>query len=140
MNDVDPRGDTDQATGICPYCEAVDRIYDSPEAWAETTAARLESCGFNTVGARSEADLFAPLMPYTVWLNYGGGQADFFSEEFLERVATIAEQRVVPLRDDTGGPLVPIDGWLSAYYELSGLLLIAPEFSLRSRESDPPNT
>jgi len=258
VNDVDPRGDTDQESGICPYCEAVELIYDSPEAWAETAAARLRSWGFNTVGAWSEDELFAPLMPYTVLLNFGGGQSDFFSDEFLQRVPTITEERVVPLRgdpnllgwfldnelkwgkdwrsrntmldeyllleetspgrqvaeqyqgdpegfllalakqyfrvtseaireadpnhlilgarasslsmppqvpqaatayldvfsvnfyatidglfdglDETWGPLVPIDGWLSAYYELSGLPLMATEFSFRSRESDPPNT
>jgi hypothetical protein len=39
-------------------------------------------------------------MPYTVLLNFGGGQSDFFSDEFLQRVATITEERVVPLRGD----------------------------------------
>jgi len=38
------------------------------------------------------------------------------------------------------GPLVPIENWLEAYYELSGLPLMATEFSFRSSESDPPNT
>lgn len=38
------------------------------------------------------------------------------------------------------GPLVPIEGWLEAYYELSGLPLMATEFSFRSSESDPPNS
>jgi hypothetical protein len=38
------------------------------------------------------------------------------------------------------GPLVPIAGWLEAYYELSSLPLMATEFSFRSSESDPPNT
>ena len=54
VNDVDPRGDTDRETGLCPYCEAVDRIYDSPEDWAEAAVARLRSWGFNTAGAWSE--------------------------------------------------------------------------------------
>ncbi|MGB5546929.1 MAG: hypothetical protein WBM74_10190 [Polyangiales bacterium] len=259
VNDVDPRGDTDKESGICPYCEAVDRIYDSPEAWAETTVQRLESWGFNTAGAWSEDDLLAPLMPYTKLLNYGGGQSDFFSDEFLERVARITDEQVVPRKDDPNligwfldnelkwgkdwrvpattmledyllleegsagrqmaeqyrgdpegflltladqyfrvtsealreadpnhlilgarassltmppqvpqaaapyidvfsvnfyatigdlfdvlnenwGPLVPIDDWLQAYHELSGLPLMATEFSYRSSESDPPNT
>ena len=259
VNDVDPRGDTDKQSGICPYCEAVDRIYDSPEAWAETTVQRLESWGFNTAGAWSEDELLAPLMPYTKLLNCGGGQPDFFSDEFLQRVARITEEQVVPLKDDPNllgwfldnelkwgrdwrteppttmledylkleegspgrkiaeqygddhegfllaladryfrvtteaireadpnhlilgarasslsmppqvpraaapyldifsvnfyatpegffgllnegwGPLVPIEDWLKAYYELSGLPLMATEFSFRSWESEPPN-
>lgn len=258
VNDVDPRGDTDNETGLCPYCEAVESIYDSPEQWAETAVARLESWGFNTAGAWSEDEILAPLMPYTKLLNYGGGQDDFFSNKFLERVATITEEQVVPLKDDPNllgwfldnelkwgkdwrnlrtmldeymlleegspgremaeqhegdhegfllalasryfrvtteairdadpnhlilgarasslsmppqvpeasapyldvfsvnfyatteglfdalnknwGPLVPIEGWLESYHELSGLPLMATEFSFRSSESEPPNS
>jgi hypothetical protein len=258
VNDVDPRGDTDNETGLCPYCEAVESIYESPEDWAEATAERLQSWGFNTAGAWSEDDLLAPLMPYTTLLNYGGGQSDYFSEEFIERVRTITEERVVPRKDDPNllgwfldnelkwgpdwrgnvtmldlymdldqgspgrqvaerysddhegfllalaeqffsvtteairgadpnhlilgvrgsslsmppqvpqaaadyldvfsvnfystvpdlfdslnehwGPLVPIEGWLAAYHELSGLPLMATEFSFRSSESEPPNS
>lgn len=258
VNDVDPRGDTDLETGLCPYCEAVESIYETPEDWAQEAVERLESWGFNTAGAWSEDDLLAPLIPYTTLLNYGGGQSDFFSEEFLERVQTITEERVAPRKDDPNllgwfldnelkwgpdwrgnitmldqymtldegspgrlvaeqyegdhegfllalaeqyfrvtseairradpnhlilgarasslsmppqvpqaaaayldvfsvnfyattdglfeglnenwGPLVPIDGWLEAYHELSGLPLMATEFSFRSSESEPPNT
>lgn len=258
VNDVDPRGDTDNESGVCPYCESVDRIYESPEDWAETAVERLESWGFNTIGAWSEDDVLAPLMPYTKLLNYGGGQSDFFADEFLQRVARITEEQVVPLTDDPNllgwfldnelkwgkdwrnentmldeymmldegapgremaeqyegdpdgfllaladqyfrvtstaireadpnhlilgarasslsmppqvpaaatpyldvfsvnfyatteglfdalnqnwGPLVPIDGWLETYYELSGLPLMATEFSFRSSESELPNT
>ncbi len=38
------------------------------------------------------------------------------------------------------GPLVPIEGWLREYHELSDLPLMATEFSFRSSESDPPNS
>ena len=258
VNHITNNNNTDRETGLCPYCEAIDSIYESPEAWAEATAERLESWGFNTVGAWSNEELLGPLMPYTELLNYGGGQSDFFSEEFLERVETITQDKVVPLKDDPNlvgwfldnelkwgkdwrntntmldeymlleegspgremaeqyegdpegfllalatqyfevtteavravdpnhlilgsrasslslpaqvlqaatpyldvfsvnfyatvgklfdelnkswGPLVPIDNWLLAHHELSGLPLMATEFSFRSSESDPPNS
>jgi hypothetical protein len=258
VNHVTANNNTDKATGICPYCVAVDSIYDNREEWAEAVAERLGSWGFNTIGAWSDDPLFAPLMPYTVLLNYGGGQSDFFSNEFIERVETITTDRVVPLKDDPNllgwfldnelkwgkdwrnlntmldeymmledgspgrevaeqydgdpegfllalatqyfrvthdairaadphhlilgsrasslsmppqvpaaatpyvdvfsvnfyatidglyealdkswGPLVPIENWLEAYYELSDLPLMATEFSFRSSESEPPNT
>ena len=258
VNHVTANNNTDMETGICPYCEAVDSSYESREAWAEATSARLDSWGFNTIGAWSDDQLFAPLMPYTELLNYGGGQSDYFSDDFADRVRTITDERVAALRDDPNllgwfldnelkwgkdwrntntmldeymmleegspgramaeqyegdhegfllalatqyfqvttealraadpnhlilgsrtsslsmppqvpqaatpyldvfsvnfyatteglfdalnknwGPLVPIEGWLEAYYELSGLPLMATEFSFRSDEGDPPNS
>jgi hypothetical protein len=258
VNHVTANNNTDNETGICPYCEAVAADYDSQEDWAEATAERLDSWGFNTIGAWSQEELFGPLMPYTELLNYGNGQSDYFSDEFIERVDRITQEKVVPLRDDPNlvgwfldnelkwgpdwrspismldvyleleegspgrevaeqyagdpegflfalatryfrvttealraadpnhlilgarasslsmqakvleaatpyldvfsinfyatvdglfealdqswGPLVPIDGWLSVHHELSGLPLMATEFSFRSSESDPPNT
>jgi len=100
VNHVTANNNTDNETGLCPYCEAVDSIYPSREAWAEATSDRLESWGFNTIGAWSDDQLFAPLMPYTELLSYGGGQSDYFSEEFMERVQTITNEKVVPLKDD----------------------------------------
>jgi len=258
VNHVTANNNTDKKTGICPYCEAVDSIYASREAWAEATSQRLASWGFNTIGAWSDDQLFAPLMPYTELLNIGGGQPDWFAPEYEARARTVAEDRVAPLKDDPNllgwfldnelkwgkdwrgdntmldeymmleagspgrkvaeqyegdhegflmalatqyfrvaseairavdpnhlilgsrasslsmppqvpqaatpyidvfsvnfyatveglfdglnaawGPLVPIDDWLQTYYELSGLPLMATEFSFRSSESDPPNT
>jgi len=187
VNHVTANNNTDRETGVCPYCVAVDSTYESREAWAETTSERLASWGFNTIGAWSDDQLFAPLMPYTELLNYGGGQSDYFSKEFMERVQEITADKVVPLKDDPKhlilgarasslsmppqvpqaatpyldvfsvnfyatveglfdtlngqwGPLVPIENWLETYYELSGLPLMATEFSFRSSESDLPNT
>jgi hypothetical protein len=258
VNHVTANNNTDRETGVCPYCEAVDAAYEDREAWAEATSERLASWGFNTIGAWSDDQLFAPLMPYTELLNYGGGQPDYFSDEFEERVQTITADKVVPLKDDPNllgwfldnelkwgkdwrnantmldeymmleegapgrevalqyerdhegfllalaiqyfrvtteairevdpnhlilgsrasslsmppqvpqaatpyldvfsvnfyatteglfdalnknwGPLVPIENWLESYHELSGLPLIATEFSFRSSESDAPNT
>ncbi len=260
VNHVTAKNNTDRETGICPYCEAIDSIYESHEAWAQATSQRLESWGFNTIGAWSDDELFAPLMPYTELLGMGARQPDWFAPAFEAHVRMVAEARVAPLKDDPNllgwfldnelkwgkdwrseppttmledyltleegspgremaeqfeddhegfllaladryfrvtteairefdpnhlilgarasslsmprqvpqaaapyldvfsvnfyatpegffellnqgwGPLVPIDGWLEAYHELSGLPLMATEFSFRSSESDPPNT
>jgi hypothetical protein len=59
---------------------------------------------------------------------------DVFSVNFYATTEGLFEQL-----DKTWGPLVPIDGWLAAHHELSGLPLMATEFSFRSSESDPPN-
>jgi hypothetical protein len=258
VNHVTADNNTDRESGVCPYCEAVNSTYASREEWAAATAARLASWGFNTIGAWSDDAAFAPLMPYTELLNYGGGQSDYFSDEFIQRVERITQEKVVPLKDDPNllgwfldnelkwgkdwrnlntkldeymmleegspgremaeqfegdhegfllelaaqyfrvthdairavdpnhlilgarpsslsmppqvpqaagpyvdvfsvnfyattdglfealnsnwGPLVPIEGWLEAYHELSGIPLMATEFSFRSSESEPPNT
>ena len=34
VNHITNNNNTDRETGICPYCEAIDSIYESPEAWA----------------------------------------------------------------------------------------------------------
>jgi hypothetical protein len=100
VNHVTANNNTDKETGVCPYCEAVDSGYESREAWAEATSERLDSWGFNTIGAWSDEQLFAPIMPYTELLNCGGGQSDYFSDEFEDRVQTIAADKVAPLKDD----------------------------------------
>jgi len=258
VNHVTANNNIDGETGICPYCEAVDSIYETREAWADATSKRLVSWGFNTIGAWSDYERFAPLMPYTRLLAIGAGQSDWFAPEFETHVQAQVEERVVPFKDDPNligwfldnelkwgkdwrnsntmleeyllleegspgremaeqyegdhegfllalatryfrvatetiraadpnhlilgsrasslslppqvpqaagpyldvfsvnfyatnpglfealdeawGPLVPIEGWLREHHELSGLPLMATEFSFRSSESDPPNT
>lgn len=258
VNHVTADNNIDRETGICPYCEAVDSIYETREAWADATSKRLMSWGFNTIGAWSDFELFEPLMPHTRLLSIGAGQPDWFSPEFETHVEAQVEERVVPFKDDPNligwfldnelkwgkdwrnantmleeyllleegspgremaeqyegdhdgflltlatryfrvatetiraadpnhlilgsrasslslppqvpeaagpyldvfsvnfyattpglfealdqswGPLVPIEGWLGEHHELSGLPLMATEFSFRSSASDPPNT
>jgi hypothetical protein len=100
VNHVTANNNTDRETGICPYCEAVDSIYESREAWAEATSERLRSWGFNTIGAWSDHELFAPKMPYTKLLTIGGGQPDWFAPEFEAHARAVAEAQVAPLKDD----------------------------------------
>jgi hypothetical protein len=258
VNHVTANNNVDRETGICPYCEAVDSIYESRQAWAQATSERLQSWGFNTIGAWSDDELFAPRMPYTKLLTIGAGQPDWFAPEFEAHTRAVVEERVAPLRDDPNlvgwfldnelkwgkdwrnintmldeymlleeaspgrqiaeryegdhegfllelatqyfrvateairdvdpnhlilgsrpstlsmppqvpqaatpyldvfsvnfyptteglfealdqnwGPLVPIESWLQAYHELSGLPLMLTEFSFRSIESDLPNS
>jgi agarase len=257
VNHVTNNNNTDNDTGICPYCEAVEANYESEEEWAEATTARLESWGFNTISGWSREDLFSPLMPWTEILNVRN-EPDVWAPEWEERLRRIVEEKVLPYKDDPNlvgwfldnelkwgkdwrsletmldvymaleegspgremakqygedhegfltalatryfqkaseiireadpnhlllgsrpsslsmppqvpaaatpymdvfsvnfyatteglfdalndnwGPLVPIDGWLQDYYELSELPLMATEFSFRSEESDPPNS
>jgi hypothetical protein len=72
VNTVNPNGDTDAITGERLYGEAVDEIYDSDEAWAEATATRLKSWGFNTTGAWSSHELTLPWIAATPILYIAG--------------------------------------------------------------------
>jgi agarase len=59
---------------------------------------------------------------------------DVFSVNFYATTAGLFDAL-----NENWGPLVPIENWLRAYHDLSGLPLMATEFSFRSSESDPPN-
>jgi hypothetical protein len=98
IDHVSANPDVDQHTGRCPYCDAIAAEYPDLDAWASATVARLESWGFNTLGAWSDADLLKT-MPYTVLLDMAGGN-DWFSPDFAARCAAIAAHDVAPRRDD----------------------------------------
>ena len=72
VNTVNPSGDTDAETGEQLYAQAVDAIYDSDEAWAEASATRLRSWGFNTTGAWSAHELTLPHIAATPILYIAG--------------------------------------------------------------------
>ena len=82
VNHVTPDPDTDQMTGMCPYCQTVAKDYASTQAWAVATVKRLQGWGFNTVGAWSDNSLLGTELPYTVLLNLGDGVSDYF-ESFV---------------------------------------------------------
>jgi hypothetical protein len=52
--------DTDQTTGLCPYCETIAAEYPSTSAWATATVARLRSWGFNSLGPFTIANSSLP--------------------------------------------------------------------------------
>lgn len=99
VNHVTNNNNKDRETGVCPYCEATEAIYETEEAWAEATAERLESWGFNTISGWSREDLFAPLMPWTEILNIRN-EPDVWAPEWEERARQIAEEKVAPFKDD----------------------------------------
>lgn len=99
IDHVTPDPDTDRMTGRCPYCDAVAAAYPDLTAWATTTRARLQSWGFNTLGAWSDVDRFAGAMPYTVLLDMAGG-SDWFAPAFEARARAIAASEVASRRDD----------------------------------------
>ncbi len=92
VNTVNPNGDTDAISGEQLYAEAVDAAYDSDEAWAEATALRLKSWGFNTTGAWSSHELTLPHIAATPilyiagydWLD--GTRSDWFDPAWPESV------------------------------------------------------
>lgn len=108
VNHVQPSGERDRVTGRSPYGEAVAARYPDREAWAEATAERLRSWGFNTIGAWSDVGLFRERMPYTVILYLSGADwltgevPDYFAPEFEDRCAAIAAREVAPRREDPG--------------------------------------
>ncbi len=101
VNTVNPNGDTDGVTGERLYAQAVDAAYDSDEAWAEATAARLRSWGFNTTGAWSAHELTLPHIAATPilyiagydWLD--GTRSDWFDPSWPEGVEAKAADLAV---------------------------------------------
>jgi hypothetical protein len=98
VDHVSSNPDTDRTTGQCPYCQAVAAKYPNLNAWADTTVDRLQSWGFNTLGAWSDDQLDSK-MPYTFLLNMASGN-DWFSPAFEANAKAIAASQVGPRRDD----------------------------------------
>lgn len=101
-----PNGSVDRTTGERPYRQTVLARYENDAAWATATADRLESWGFNTIGAWSDANLLGGRLVYTPilyitgsdWL--AGNIPDYFAPEFEARCQQIAAQQVAPRKDD----------------------------------------
>ena len=91
--------DTDQVTGQCPYCEAIQSEYPSTAAWATATVSQLRSWGFNSLGAFSDDSTFASQMPYSVQLGMASGD-DWFAPSFVTNADQVAATQVAPLADD----------------------------------------
>ena len=91
--------DTDQVTGQCPYCQAIQSEYPSTAAWATATVAQLRSWGFNSLGAFSDDSTFASQMPYSVQLGMASGD-DWFAPSFVTNADQVAATQVAPLAND----------------------------------------
>lgn len=107
-------GDNIRGTKTRPYRDNVQRLYASPEAWEKSTAERLATWGFNTLGLWSKFSA-TPTMPHVARLDVGAefvsqqgqGQAwlqgkfpDVFDPGFIAFSRQIAETKCTPLRDD----------------------------------------
>ncbi|MBN2296671.1 MAG: hypothetical protein JXM70_29855, partial [Pirellulales bacterium] len=104
---------TGTSKGVHHYKQAAEKIYGTPEAWAEAQARRCDKWGWNTIGCWSNWQLFKNRMPYTVLLSVGnhdwlsGKMTDIFAPEYR-----LSVRRKVK---DTAGPLVN-DPWLVGYW------------------------
>ncbi|MCS7192329.1 MAG: beta-galactosidase [Armatimonadetes bacterium] len=108
VNHVSFQGDYCPALGYSPYHRNVQAKYGSEEKWAEATKKRLQSWGFNTIGAWSSSSLFR-LMPYTVILNMGakaganwlkGTFPDVFSPKFRQVLDDVAAKECSHRKND----------------------------------------
>jgi Putative Ig domain len=91
--------DTDQVTGLCPYCQTIQSEYPSTADWATATVSQLRSWGFNSLGAFSDDSTFAGQMPYSVQLGMASGD-DWFAPSFVTNADEVAATQVAPLADD----------------------------------------
>ena len=91
--------DTDETTGQCPYCEAIQNQYPSTAAWEAATVTQLRSWGFNSLGPFSDDSEFAGQMPYSVQLGMASGD-DWFAPSFVTNADQVAATQVAPLADD----------------------------------------
>ncbi len=71
VNHVRWDGDPSPTTNTNPYAMAVLARYGTETDWAQATAQRLQTWGWNTIGAWS-SDSVSALMPYTIILSLSG--------------------------------------------------------------------
>lgn len=106
VNHVSYAGDYSPASDTNPYAETVTQKYGSEAAWAEATAARLTSCGWNTAGAWSSYDALGAHLPYTLMLGLAqadwqsGVVPDYFTAEWAAGVAALCDAAIPARRDD----------------------------------------
>ena len=106
--------------GYAPYARFVETNYPSPGAWADETAERLRSWGFNMLASHCETSLF-PGFPHADTLNLNNpfvkskdpewriaentdapstGFPNVFHPEYEKAVFAAAAKRCSPLKDD----------------------------------------
>jgi hypothetical protein len=98
-----------QGSTVCPYAEALDKIYPDRNTWGLETLARLRMWGFNTIGAWSDPALWKRDIPYTVNLGIAvragadwqhGKVADVFDPKFEAAAREIAGKACAPYKED----------------------------------------
>lgn len=133
-----------EALGYSPYRKNVEKRYENEDAWADSSARRLQSWGFNALGAGSSLSVRRRHLPYPVNLNIGTrfaeafyitpkttwtGFPDVFHPGFGPYCEQAAKKLCAPLCDDP---------WLIGYFldnelewhQWTGKGLFADTFSL----------
>ena len=109
VDHISYESDRVKGNGRCPYCEALDHSYIDHNAWGLEALARMRLWGFNTIGAWSDAELWAHAMPYTIILDFAarsganwqsGLPADVYEPRFEQTARRIAEEICQPRRFD----------------------------------------
>jgi len=84
------------------------KYYETPAAWADATSRRLKDWGFSTVGGWSDFKTLRQSREQTRWLTpvlhigatAGAPWWDMWDEKNIRRMEVVAQEQIVPLRDD----------------------------------------
>jgi hypothetical protein len=119
---VSPDGEPFFSLGVCMFNQGAKkeeydpakpsysalRHYDAPEAWADASLRRLKEWGFTTVGGWSDYEALGKSDEHDLWatpvLHLGSRSGvpwfDMWDEKQIRRIKELAEETIVPLRDD----------------------------------------
>jgi hypothetical protein len=119
---VSPKGEKFFSLGVCMFNQGLEsadynhakpnyvamRHYDAPVEWADASLRRLKSWGFTTVGGWSDYATLAKSNEHdlcvTPVLHLGSTSGapwfDMWDAKVIRRIEEVAEETIVPLRDD----------------------------------------
>ncbi len=106
INSFHPNGSTGGVTGVRPYQQTTQALYETDADWANVAGTRLLSWNITTAGSWSRADLAAPHVAVAInlsladadWLE--GDVADYWDPDWQATVEQSVAQTVLPLAND----------------------------------------